>query len=82
MKLLVQLLLNSNFVPELHACFVLGCPMHMKSAGSLDGNQNVSGPAHQERAYEYVECPVKSEMQEKLDPRNMVTFFFFPVHFL
>ncbi|KAJ6658393.1 hypothetical protein lerEdw1_020097 [Lerista edwardsae] len=49
-----------------------GCPMHMKSAGSVDGNQNSTAPAHQEKAYEYVECPVKSQMHEKIDPSNMM----------
>ncbi|XP_066482537.1 holocytochrome c-type synthase [Tiliqua scincoides] len=49
-----------------------GCPMHMKSADSVDENQNTTVPAHQERAYEYVECPVKSQMHEKIDPSNMM----------
>nr|XP_056700582.1 holocytochrome c-type synthase [Euleptes europaea] len=49
-----------------------GCPMHMKSADNVDESQNVSGPVHQESAYEYVECPVKSQMHEKLDPSNMM----------
>ncbi|XP_015278271.1 PREDICTED: cytochrome c-type heme lyase [Gekko japonicus] len=49
-----------------------GCPMHVNSASGPDENQNVSGPVHQERAYEYVECPVKSQVHEKLDPRNMM----------
>ncbi|XP_034979626.1 holocytochrome c-type synthase isoform X2 [Zootoca vivipara] len=49
-----------------------GCPMHMQSAGSLSENQSCPVPAHQERAYEYVECPVKSQTHEKIDPSNMM----------
>ncbi|CAI5776709.1 cytochrome c-type heme lyase [Podarcis lilfordi] len=49
-----------------------GCPMNMQSAGSLSENQSYPVPAHQERAYEYVECPVKSQMHEKIDPSNMM----------
>ncbi|XP_062992153.1 holocytochrome c-type synthase [Elgaria multicarinata webbii] len=49
-----------------------GCPVHRKSEDSLDENQNSPVPAHQERAYEYVECPVKSQTHEKIDPSNMM----------
>lgn len=37
-------------------------------------------PAHQERAYEFVACPVKSgasQMKDDIDPSNMVTFTYF-----
>lgn len=37
-------------------------------------------PAHQERAYEYVACPVKSgasQGKDDIDPSNMVTFAYF-----
>ncbi|XP_044288405.1 holocytochrome c-type synthase isoform X4 [Varanus komodoensis] len=54
------------------SCFVSGCPVHMKSGSSPDENQNFAVPAHQERAYEYVECPVKSNVHEKIDPSNMM----------
>ncbi|XP_042321334.1 holocytochrome c-type synthase isoform X1 [Sceloporus undulatus] len=47
-----------------------GCPMHMKPG--IDENQNASVPPHQERAYEYVDCPINSQTQEKIDPRNMM----------
>ncbi|XP_060629937.2 holocytochrome c-type synthase [Anolis sagrei] len=47
-----------------------GCPMHMKP--NLDVNQNASVPAHQERAYEYVECPINAQIPEKIDPSNMM----------
>lgn len=46
--------------------------MHAKSADGPNENPNSPVPAHQERAYEYVECPVKSSAHEKIDPRNMV----------
>lgn len=51
--------------------------MHMKSPDQGAENQNNNIPAHQERAYEYVECPMKSstsQMKDDIDPRNMVTF--------
>ena len=40
------------------------CPMHKAEAG----------PAHQDRAYEFVECPMKAAAGEKndIDPANMV----------
>lgn len=33
-----------------------------------------AGPAHQERAYEFVECPMKAAegMKSDIDPANMV----------
>ncbi|CAM4604584.1 holocytochrome c-type synthase isoform X2 [Caretta caretta] len=52
-----------------------GCPMHMKSPDQGVENQNNNIPAHQERAYEYVECPMKSstsQMKDDIDPRNMM----------
>ncbi|XP_007426785.1 cytochrome c-type heme lyase [Python bivittatus] len=56
------------------------CPMHqknieacpMKSGDSSSEKQNAPVPAHQERAYEYVQCPVTSQTQEEIDPRNMM----------
>lgn len=40
------------------------CPMHRAQAG----------PAHQERAYEFVECPMRAAAGENrdIDPANMV----------
>lgn len=40
------------------------CPMHKAEAG----------PAHQNRAYEFVECPMKAAagMKSDIDPANMV----------
>ncbi|XP_005307592.2 TLC domain-containing protein 4 isoform X1 [Chrysemys picta bellii] len=52
-----------------------GCPMHMKSPDQGAENQNNNVPAHQERAYEYLECPMKSstsQMKDDIDPRNMM----------
>lgn len=41
-----------------------GCPMHRAE----------SGPAHQDRAYEFVECPMRAAaaMNNDIDPANMV----------
>lgn len=46
--------------------------MHVNSGDCLDENQNSAVPAHQERAYEYIECPIQSQAHEKIDPSNMV----------
>ncbi|XP_019357196.1 PREDICTED: cytochrome c-type heme lyase [Gavialis gangeticus] len=51
-----------------------GCAVHVKSSDQGAENQNVV-PAHQERAYEYVACPVKSsssQTADDIDPRNMM----------
>uniref|UniRef100_A0A452H4V7 Holocytochrome c-type synthase n=1 Tax=Gopherus agassizii TaxID=38772 RepID=A0A452H4V7_9SAUR len=51
-----------------------GCPMNTKSPDQGTENQN-NVPAHQERAYEYLECPMKSstsQMKDDIDPRNMM----------
>lgn len=44
------------------------CPMHKAEAG----------PAHQDRAYEFVECPMKAAAGQNsdIDPTNMVTHHF------
>ncbi|XP_074858902.1 holocytochrome c-type synthase isoform X2 [Carettochelys insculpta] len=50
-----------------------GCPVHMKSPDQGAENQNNTLPAHQDRAYEYVECPMKSrtsQIKDDIDPRN------------
>ncbi|XP_031410625.1 cytochrome c-type heme lyase isoform X2 [Meleagris gallopavo] len=51
-----------------------GCPMHMKTSDRrAEDTDNV--PAHQERAYEYVACPVKSgtsQANSDIDPSNMM----------
>ncbi|XP_075472575.1 holocytochrome c-type synthase [Ascaphus truei] len=57
-----------------------GCPMHQKMEGcpmpkestQNAESQNSSLPAHQERAYEYVECPMKSQNKDDIDPSNMM----------
>ncbi|KAK1164050.1 cytochrome c-type heme lyase-like [Acipenser oxyrinchus oxyrinchus] len=55
-----------------------GCPMH-QAAGSTPSEQNGGPPvpAHQERAYEFVECPMKAaaggdKMPHDIDPANMM----------
>lgn len=41
-----------------------GCPMHQAEAG----------PAHQDRAYEFVGCPMKAAADNSdIDPANMVS---------
>ncbi|KAG7233773.1 hypothetical protein INR49_006609 [Caranx melampygus] len=37
------------------------CPMHKAEPG----------PVHQDRAYEFVECPMKAGMKSDIDPANM-----------
>lgn len=52
--------------------------MHMKTADHRTENTD-DVPAHQERAYEFVACPVKSgasQMKDDIDPSNMVTCLF------
>uniref|UniRef100_A0A8C3R2M3 Holocytochrome c-type synthase n=1 Tax=Cyanoderma ruficeps TaxID=181631 RepID=A0A8C3R2M3_9PASS len=51
-----------------------GCPMHMKTADHRTEDAD-DVPAHQERAYEFVACPVKSgasQMKDDIDPSNMM----------
>lgn len=51
---------------------ISGCPV---SAQPANESKTCSGPAHQERAYEYVECPVTGAVagnKENLDPSNLV----------
>ncbi|XP_056409912.1 holocytochrome c-type synthase isoform X2 [Hyla sarda] len=45
-----------------------GCPMHK----DVPQQQSCSGPAHQERAYEYVQCPMKAGAKDDIDPSNMM----------
>ncbi|XP_006634946.2 holocytochrome c-type synthase isoform X2 [Lepisosteus oculatus] len=52
-----------------------GCPMHQTAASVPE--ESPPGPAHQERAYEYVECPMRAAAGEKnrssdIDPANMM----------
>ncbi|XP_069897000.1 holocytochrome c-type synthase [Dipodomys merriami] len=60
-----------------------GCPMQQKKGCPLKGATSDPGceskvhsvPAHQERAYEYVECPVTgagAKNKENLDPSNLM----------
>lgn len=68
----------SHFVAKRVLFFscILGCPMHSKTPDRrLENRDDV--PAHQERAYEFVACPVKSgasQVKDDIDPSNMVTF--------
>ncbi|KAM5148684.1 holocytochrome c-type synthase isoform 1-T3 [Mantella aurantiaca] len=58
-----------------------GCPMHQKEMKGCPMNktvpqnaesQNCSGPAHQERAYEFVQCPMRAGSKDDIDPSNMM----------
>lgn len=57
--------------------------MHMKTPDNrLENRDDV--PAHQERAYEFVACPVKSgasQVKDDIDPSNMVTSAYFRCSF-
>lgn len=49
--------------------------MSAEPSGPTCGSKTDSVPAHQERAYEYVQCPVTGAMaenKENLDPSNLV----------
>lgn len=49
--------------------------MSTKPSDSACESKTNCTPAHQERAYEYVECPVTGSVarnKEKLDPANLV----------
>ncbi|XP_043554793.1 holocytochrome c-type synthase [Chiloscyllium plagiosum] len=52
-----------------------GCPMHQATAASTE-NASYPVPAHQEGAYEYVECPMKGvnrpQTEDDIDPSNMM----------
>ncbi|XP_030063015.1 holocytochrome c-type synthase [Microcaecilia unicolor] len=60
----------------MHQMQTEGCPMHKQSEPNKDiERQNDFVPAHQEKAYEYVECPVTSSTSSRsndIDPRNMM----------
>ncbi|XP_028822435.1 holocytochrome c-type synthase [Denticeps clupeoides] len=50
-----------------------GCPMHQAAAPQAPTAEQ--GPVHQQRAYEFVECPMKAaarEGQSDIDPSNMM----------
>ncbi|XP_029473415.1 cytochrome c-type heme lyase isoform X2 [Rhinatrema bivittatum] len=54
-----------------------GCPMHRQSSPNKDvESQDSFVPAHQEQAYEYVECPNTSSRSppksKDIDPRNLM----------
>ncbi|XP_044156431.1 holocytochrome c-type synthase isoform X2 [Bufo gargarizans] len=48
-----------------------GCPMHKEVPQNAE-SQSCSGPSHQERAYEYVQCPMREKDKEEIDPSNMM----------
>ncbi|XP_077134431.1 holocytochrome c-type synthase isoform X2 [Ranitomeya variabilis] len=46
-----------------------GCPMHKEVSQNAE---SCSGPSHQERAYEYVQCPMRASGKDDIDPSNMM----------
>ncbi|XP_063795909.1 holocytochrome c-type synthase isoform X3 [Pseudophryne corroboree] len=50
---------------------VEGCPVQKEVPQKAD-TEDCSGPAHQERAYEYVQCPMRSGSKDAIDPSNMM----------
>ncbi|XP_037678022.1 cytochrome c-type heme lyase isoform X2 [Choloepus didactylus] len=59
----------------MHERKMRGCPLSAKPSDSTCESRGNSVPAHQERAYEYVECPVKattSKNKENLNPSNLM----------
>ncbi|XP_064338659.1 holocytochrome c-type synthase isoform X1 [Camelus dromedarius] len=59
----------------MHEGKMKGCPESAQPSDSTCGSQTNSVPAHQERAYEYVQCPVtgaKAGNKENLDPSNLM----------
>ncbi|XP_007885304.1 cytochrome c-type heme lyase isoform X2 [Callorhinchus milii] len=50
------------------------CPMHQAAASPTSASSSL--PKHQERAYEYVQCPMKggtnSKTEDDIDPSNMM----------
>ncbi|CAK7312501.1 holocytochrome c-type synthase [Vulpes vulpes] len=59
----------------MHEGKVKGCPVSAEPSDPTCENKMNSVPAHQDRAYEYVECPVTGAMaenKENLDPSNLM----------
>ncbi|XP_053436707.1 holocytochrome c-type synthase isoform X3 [Nycticebus coucang] len=59
----------------MHEGKMKGCPVNAEPSDSTCESKTYSVPAHQERAYEYVECPVKGaafDSKENLDPSNLM----------
>uniref|UniRef100_A0A2K6MK90 Holocytochrome c-type synthase n=1 Tax=Rhinopithecus bieti TaxID=61621 RepID=A0A2K6MK90_RHIBE len=60
----------------MHEGKVKECPVSTEPSGPNCEKKTYSVPAHQERAYEYVECPIRgtaAENKENLDPSNLQT---------
>uniref|UniRef100_A0A3B5BB33 Holocytochrome c-type synthase n=1 Tax=Stegastes partitus TaxID=144197 RepID=A0A3B5BB33_9TELE len=52
-----------------------GCPMHQEAQPVKASPPAEAGPVHQDRAYEFVECPMKGAtagMKNDIDPANMM----------
>ncbi|KAM3865655.1 holocytochrome c-type synthase-like [Diretmus argenteus] len=63
----------------MHQSKAAECPMHQSAAASSitsSSSSSPSAPAHQERAYEFVECPMKAANRDKgmtdINPDNMM----------
>uniref|UniRef100_A0A672FE50 Holocytochrome c-type synthase n=1 Tax=Salarias fasciatus TaxID=181472 RepID=A0A672FE50_SALFA len=56
-----------------------GCPMHQEAPpikvsppSECPMHKAEAGPVHQDRAYEFVECPMKAGLKGDIDPANMM----------
>ncbi|MBZ3878865.1 Cytochrome c-type heme lyase [Sciurus carolinensis] len=52
-----------------------GCPMHVEPSGPTCESKTYSVPAHQDHAYEYVDCPITgaaAKSKENPDPSNLM----------
>ncbi|XP_057575304.1 holocytochrome c-type synthase isoform X3 [Hippopotamus amphibius kiboko] len=59
----------------MHEGKMKGCPVSAEPSDPTCGSKTNSVPMHQERAYEYVQCPVTGAMaenKENLDPSNLM----------
>ena len=59
----------------MHEGKMKGCPMSAEPSAQTCESKTHSVPAHQDRAYEYVECPVTgaaAKNKENLDPSNLM----------
>uniref|UniRef100_A0A8D2E1A9 Holocytochrome c-type synthase n=1 Tax=Sciurus vulgaris TaxID=55149 RepID=A0A8D2E1A9_SCIVU len=59
----------------MHEGKMKGCPMSAEPSAQTCESKTYSVPAHQDRAYEYVECPVTgaaAKNKENLDPSNLI----------
>lgn len=59
----------------MHEGKMKGCPVSAEPSGPARESTANSVPAHQDRAYEYVQCPITGAVldnKDNLDPSNLV----------